>query len=180
MKEHPKDVIADQSQEAIMHVLEHHSDGDVKIEAVDPADALRQLGYGSGTDLETVSSSISVKGTELCCSLTLLASSETIMNLAPPMVTCPVDWSAELANLILGAMKNKLGAYGVNPVLGPPTAKLGPDLQFVTETGDQVIVSAVVTGGVVIVALTFEIVSEGMWTYDARLSAAEEGVVCLF
>lgn len=45
------------------------------------------------------------------------------------------DWSSELANQVLGRIKNRLHSYGVSFDLSPPTALSGAGLAFATPKG---------------------------------------------
>ncbi len=179
MREHPIDVIVDKFQEAVVHVLEHRSGAELLLEAVDSADALRQLGCGKGNETDMVSACIGLKGHGMRCGLTVIAQIATTKTLAP-LANCELDWMGELANLLLGSMKNNLIAYGVNPVLGLPSTTAGLDLKFLTDVADSVVVSAITAAGTVVVALNFEVGSTEIWEFDRRLAPADEGVVCYF
>jgi len=179
MREHPIDVIVDKFQEAVVHVLEHRSGGELILEAVDAADALRQLGYGQGNEAEMVSACTGLEGHGMRCALTVIARISTTKTLAP-LATNELDWMGELANLLLGSMKNKLIAYGMNPVLGLPSTTAGLDLKFLTDVSDHVVVLAITTAGPVVVALNFELGPAEIWEFDRRLAPADQGVVCYF
>lgn len=180
MREHPRDVIVDKFQEAVVHILEHHSGSELKLEATDSSDALQRLGYRRGSEAEVVSARVSLHGENLQSTLTVLATTRTTITLAREMVTCAVDWIGELANLLLGSMKNNMVAYGINPVLGLPSSIAGLDLHFITDVSDHVVVAAETHAGPVIVALNFDIGAAETWEFDPQLAPADEGVVCLF
>lgn len=179
MKEHPKDVMVDKFQEAVVHVLEQRSGGELRLESIDAATVVQQFGVANGRD-EVFSSYIELRGPELRSSLTVLTAADTASQLAPTACNSLVDAIGELGNLLMGSIKNSLVAYRMNPSLGIPSSKNGPDMRFVSDLSDYVVVAADTIAGTVCVALNFDISSANSWEFDPRLAAADEGVVCFF
>jgi len=133
-----------------------------------------------------IGSIISLRGRHVRGGLAFLAPADLIARLLPvpdpQLVDAQVrDWCSEMANQLLGRLKNKLAAYGIDFDVGTPTCFSGQGIRLVFVPDAEGI------------CLAFEAASSQMQVYldcslepgalavqTERLRAATEGEVMLF
>ena len=130
MKQNARDVIVRELCRVAGDVLRYHSKGDIKLEAssgTTVADA-----FDGSEHQQLLSASIALEGREVSASLSLFGKSDSVKLLSAHTVTNPEDWVGELANLLVGALKNRLSEYDVSARLGLPVCVGGIRLQFIS------------------------------------------------
>lgn len=128
-----------------------------------------------GESTRMIYATVSLIGEGFRCSLGLLSSVDTACTLFGDEPNCPVDWLGELANQLVGRLKNNLSPYNVEPKLGIPTSTRGTQLQM-SQTGlpgriDRCETSA----GTLISLLEIQSAPGLFWQRDEQVEVADEG-----
>lgn len=172
------EVIVGEFHTVVEQILRLHSDMDLQVEPI-------QCGTGSSSlkadqEVEILCSSISLEGEDMSCSLALFGRAELIQALSKTGASCAADWIGELANLLMGALKNRLSEYGLRTRLGLPVCVQGMKLEFISRHSAQDAVAVHTDSGSVAVELHFSVDPNTQWQRDPELAAVEEGGMCLF
>lgn len=178
MKKNAKDVIVEELRKVVCDVLRYHSKSEIELES-SHGTIVAEAFDGSEFE-ELLSSSIALEGREISASLTLFGKSCSIQALSSHKVTCAEDWVGELANLLMGALKNRLSEYNINARLGLPVCVGGIRLQFISRYSNEESVKVTTQYGVVVVQLHFTVAGNARWERDKEMAAIEEGGMCFF
>jgi CheY-specific phosphatase CheX len=176
--ENAAEVIEGEFHAVVEQILRLHSDLDLRVEPVDWSAGSAKLGADS--DAEVLCSSISLEGEDMSCSLALFGRAALIQGLSKTGATCAADWIGELANLLMGALKNRLSEYGLCTRLGLPVCVQGKKLEFISRHSAQSAVAVYTDIGSVAVELHYSVDPNTQWQRDPDLAAVEEGGMCLF
>ncbi len=125
-------------------------------------------------------SSIGLAGDEFKLSIVILASSGTIAPMCPIPGASTADWIGELANQLVGRLKNALIEYGHSGQLSLPVTLSGSGLSLWNKTECPVTYFIHTKGGRVILRLEAEVNPDSVWELCDSPSAAAEGSMCLF
>lgn len=129
---------------------------------------------------EMISSSIGLGSDDLRCSVGLLAHVSTVQAICRIDVDNPTDWMGELANQLLGRMKNRLAEYGIDARMGMPVSVQGLQMGFTAPSANQTTVSADTSAGRIIAVLHLEVGPNAMWKHNPQKLHVDEGSFCLF
>lgn len=130
--------------------------------------------------LEMVSSSIGLGSDEMRCSIGLLAHVTTVQAVCEHDVENPTDWMGELANQLMGRMKNCLAEYGVVARMGMPVSVRGMQMGFTSPTSHQTAMCADLEAGRIVAVLHLEVGPGVTWQHDPNRAHVDEGSFCLF
>ncbi len=125
-------------------------------------------------------SSIGLAGDEFKLSVVILAKSETIAPLCPIANASTADWIGELANQLVGRLKNALVDYGHTGQLSLPVIFSGSGLSLWDKTDCPMTFIVQTEAGRIIVRLEAEVDPSSVWVLTEADEAAAEGSMCLF
>lgn len=125
-------------------------------------------------------SSIGLAGDEFKLSIVILAASHTIAPMCPIPGASTADWIGELANQLVGRLKNALIEYGHSGQLSLPVTLSGSGLSLWDKTLCPMTFFIHTQAGRVILRLEAEVQPESVWTPSECASAAAEGSMCFF
>lgn len=125
-------------------------------------------------------SSIGLAGDEFKLSIVILASSATIQPLCPLPNPSTADWIGELANQLIGRMKNALITYGHSGQITLPVTVSGAGMTLYDETAHPATFCAHTAAGDLLVRLEALVDLQSVWEPTEDTSTAEEGSMCLF
>jgi hypothetical protein len=117
---------------------------------------------------------------KFCASAILLASESAVIALSESVPHNPVDWLGELANQLVGRLKNKLSQYGVLPSVGAPVTVFGSDFDLGSVGTTPVAWRVSWPGGECYVLLGIKIENDLELVFDPCSIPAEEGSVEMF
>lgn len=125
-------------------------------------------------------SSIGLAGDAFKLSIVILAASRTIAPMCPIPGASTADWIGELANQLVGRLKNALIEYGHSGQLSLPVTVSGSGLSLWDKTLCPMTFFIHTQAGRVILRLEAEVQPASVWTASECASAAAEGSMCLF
>ncbi len=163
----PNDIVVDELRQSLAGLVEHYtgvcpSISDEPITGVEPTHAAA-VGFGD----EDMRGSVTLL-TDATDAQQLSASDNSEIN----------DWVGELANQLVGRLKNRIAEYGHLLNMGLPVAMQGDDL---TVTGNDVRFLHMKWSGVYLLVAFKLVITDGLvLERDPEASAAEEGSLCLF
>lgn len=137
------------------------------------------MGEAAETE-EMVSSFIGLGADQFKSSVGLLTTVKTSLALCDSFEACPADWTGELANQLMGRVKNQLSEYEVDASLSLPMSVRGIAMGFRFSKPHQKFFGVDTDQGRVICVLSVEIDPSIEWTQVADLKSASEGSLCLF
>ena len=170
MKRNADEALSNEFRRVVKEVFEFHSESDVVIEPIALDEATRQLTQDAAQDETLISSAASLDGEDLICSVALLGRGNTIASLAPIEISCFRDWGGELANLLVGALRNHLAAYNVDAQVGIPVSVRGLQLQFIAQPETRDVVALRIGADTVVVVLQHTLAADVQWDYDETVS----------
>lgn len=176
MKKQAKDVIIKELRNVVGEVLRYHSKSE--IELIASSGTIVAEAFEDSEHQHLLSASIALEGREVSASLTLFGKSSSIQSLSAHEVTCPEDWVGELANLLMGAIKNRLSEYNVSARLGLPVCVGGIRLQFISRYAHEESIKVITNCGVVVVQLHFTVAKNAKWERQEDMAALAEGGMC--
>lgn len=127
-----------------------------------------------------LSSIIRLDGDELQSELVVTGAPASIQAFCPFPIPGADDWIGELANLIMGSLKNSLSGYRVECVLGLPELSTGLRFPTAGEVPQMVFGARTESTGWMTVGLEYTLNPNAEWQFDANVAAADDGDVCLF
>ena len=125
-------------------------------------------------------SSIGLAGDQFKLSVVILATSQTIAPLCPMSGASTADWIGELANQLVGRLKNALIEYGHSGQLSLPSTLSGSGLSLWNKTDSPMTYFIETAAGRIILRLEAEVNASSEWTLSECTSAAAEGSMCFF
>ena len=128
MNQHPKKVIADKFRGSVVDVFKLYAGECFEVETAEADFEVANLLMNCDPD-KMVTAEIGMEGPAIDASLFLIASTNTIAQTSSEVVSDSMDWIGELANLVLGLFKRKLGEFGLTADLGLPKRCAGIRLE---------------------------------------------------
>ena len=183
MKRKARVVIEDEFFKALQDLFVHYAGSETTQHPIEEPDVVhsRYLYHDSETCVrEMVSSSIGFGGHDFRCSIGLLARRETVAAMCGGELYCATDWIGELANQLIGRLKNNVAAYNSDTSMGMPVSIQGTDLRFTQQSPDQMMIEVDTPNGNILVLLQISVDEEVEWEFDEESLPAEEGSMSLF
>lgn len=125
-------------------------------------------------------SSISLTGEEFRLSIVLVAATATVTKLCPIKGASAADWIGEMANQLVGRLKNALIDYGHAGRLSLPVTLSCSSIRFWNETECPLHFIVRTSSGPLVLRLEAEIKPDSVWVFNEDTCAAAEGSMCLF
>ncbi len=125
-------------------------------------------------------SSIGLTGEYFKLSVVILAPRSTIAQFCPIPNASTADWIGELANQLVGRLKNALIDYGHEGRLSLPVTLSGSCIQLWNETASPKSYVVRTARGQIIVRLEAEVQPDSVWEPCENSGTAAEGSMCLF
>lgn len=182
MKENALAVLHRAISESLVALFDHYSPTPTHVKPLDDNDTVEWLAeqMNDPATAEMVSASIGLGGDDFRASVGLLTHVSTSVGLFEGGDVCPIDWTGELSNQLIGRVKNVLSEYDVAANMGMPVSVRGIAMGFNFSTTNQQVFAVTTSAGRVICVLNTEMAPELEWEYSQDLAAADEGSLCLF
>ena len=180
MGQNARDVILDEFANVVDDMFSRHADLKFTTAIADPNETAEKIRSEIGFGSEMLTAAIGLEGSGVRCTLSLLGGSSTISRLGSSLITDQQDWIGEIANLLMGALKNNLSEYNVSTRIGLPVSVRGDRIELVNMPNEKSAFIVNMEFGTVLVVLHYGLDVDAEWEHDPNMLAASEGEVCLF
>lgn len=177
MTNSPRRTIVNAFNDVVERIFEHYSDSKIAVETISDYEA-DELLTDFETNHRTMSSLILMEGDNCRFATAVVASSDCLNALGA--ATYPLDWIGELSNMVMGALKNRLLEYGIEPRLGLPIADEGLRRDYVTQVEELDCVVVSTDTGPVFLVLHLDMDQDLQWQHDPARQVAAHSRVRLF
>ncbi len=176
------DVLDREFSAVVQQVLGYQTQASVEVCKLASIEVEERLNVGDNDDVNAtlLNSFIRLDGDELCSELFVTGSPASVKEFCPFPISGAEDWIGELANLLMGSLKNSLSGYRVECCLGLPELSTGLKLPADSSFQQMIFGVRTDTSGWLIVGLEYTLNPIGSWQFDPQVAAADDGDVCLF
>lgn len=183
MKEKASDVIERALRDSLVALFDHYSPTSSDVHPLSDEETIEWLTHqmtDSAGGEEMVSSSIGLGADNFRASFGLLTHVKTSQALFGLDEVCPVDWTGELSNQLMGRVKNVLSEYQINASMSLPVSVRGVSMGFNFSSTNQQVIAVSAAAGRIICVFNTEVAPNLEWEHCEDLAAADEGSLCMF
>lgn len=177
-----KDALDEGLMHSIDNLIEYYLDAPPQRRPLSLSELENPLGASSTSDAtdHMISSSIGLSGEGFRASLNLLAQADTLVQLCPDKVCNPMDWGGELANQLIGRVKNVISEYGVESHMSLPISVHGVEIGYNDQVKDAQALHIDTNVGTLAALWHVRTEPDLEWEHDPDQASADEGSLCLF
>lgn len=176
-------VIERSLRKSLEDLLEHYSGESVIVDLSTYSDAFGWLSErqdGEDQDFQMVTSSVGLVTDEFQASVGLMTKVWTSRALFQFGDVCPVDWTGELTNQLVGRVKNCLSEYDIQAKMSIPVSVRGNSMNFKGSDAEQDVFVVTTAVGRLVCVMNIRIPAALQWTRNEEASVSGEGSMQLF
>lgn len=180
MENDARQIVLEEFYEVVGAKLNSFSESYVHLEPSDPRSIVETFRQSVPHEQDTISATIRLTGQAIRCQLSVFVPISLVFRFSTVQVTNTTDWVGELANLMLGALKNRFSEFRVHSRMGLPISEHGIQPEFVETQGDVVAVTAKIRNDLLATVLDYHVTDGVRWERDPALATPAEGKFHLF
>ena len=178
MGQDAKEILLSEFHRVVERKLRHHSD--VQVAPADPQEIMDEFCRAITNEEDAVSALMRINGEVFSCTMAIFTSVAMVFSVSAAQVTNATDWVGELANVLMGALKNRLSEFHVGCRLALPVAERGLQRRFTACQGDQAAIAVRLDTEVLVIVLDYCLDPQFPLVRDPSLATPEDGEICLF